>query len=138
MSNNIEHKGTVIAIDDKRVDVAITSHSACESCRMTSACGMGGEKEKIISVHVEHSQFFAVGEEVDVMVTTGMGMKAVTAAYIIPFFILLGSLILLLELNLGEVIAGLSALAATALYYVTLYFRRNKIEKELIFKIRKI
>ncbi len=67
-----------------------------------------------------------------------MGMKAATYAYIIPFFILLGALLLTLHLGWSEVAAGLSSLGLMGLYYVVLFIFRRRIEKEIVFKIRKI
>jgi sigma-E factor negative regulatory protein RseC len=67
-----------------------------------------------------------------------MGMKAAVYAYIIPFFILLGGLLLTTNLGWGEVAAGLSSLGAMCLYYVGLWFFRSRIEKEIVFKIRKL
>lgn len=138
VSNLVEHKGIIIAIEDRRIDVSIVAESACGSCKVKNVCGMSEAEEKVVSVGVEHTQYFEVGEQVDVLISQGMGMKAVTAAYIVPFFILLGSLIILLETGAGEVVAGLTSLGLVMVYYLLLYLNRRRIEKEIILKIRKI
>ena len=138
MSGLIEHKGEIIAIEGKRIDVSITARSACASCKVKNACGMGDSEQKVVSVTVEHPQYFETGEEVDVVISQGMGMKAVTLAYIVPFFILFITLVVLIEAGAGEVVSGLTSLGLAALYYLVLYFNRRRIEKEIIFKIRKI
>jgi sigma-E factor negative regulatory protein RseC len=84
------------------------------------------------------AQYYTVGEEVMIGVSEVMGMKAAVYAYIIPFFILLGGLLLTTHLGLGEVAAGLTSLGVMCLYYVVLWLFRRRIEKEIVFKIRKI
>lgn len=138
MSREIKHRGKIVNIEDSVVDVMIESHVDCKGCSAKSLCGMSDGKEKIVSIFVEHPLIYHEGEEVDVMASLGMGMRAVTVAYIYPFFVLIGMLFLLIELGLGEMISGLSALGALALYYLVLYFNRGRIEKEIVFKIEKI
>ena len=127
----------VFDIVGKRIDVSIEAREACASCKVKNVCGMGESEQKIVSVMAENPAVFHIGEEVIVSVGQGMGLKAVVLAYVVPFALLLCTLLILLEAGIEEALAGLFSLGAVALYYCVLYFFRKKIEREIVFKIRK-
>ena len=66
-----------------------------------------------------------------------MGMKAVLAAYAVPLVILLAICVSMSYAGVHEVYAGLAGLAGVAVYYLALYFMRNRISKDYVFRIRK-
>jgi sigma-E factor negative regulatory protein RseC len=148
MGKLLEHRGVVSATGDKLVEVEFVAESACAHCKAKGLCGVdegghggeGGEgsNRRFVSVYEPLAQYFTVGEEVMIGVSEVMGMKAALWAYIVPFFILLGGLLLTTHLGWGEVLAGLSSLGIMCLYYVGLWIFRRRIEKEIVFKIRKI
>ena len=135
--HNIEHKGSIVAIIGNRVDVEMIVEEACSACKAKDICGMGHTEHKVVSVIVDDPTLFEVDETVIVSVTRGMGIKAVMLAYVFPFLLLLGTLMVLLGVGCSESVAGLIALGLMAVYYAILYFLRKKIEREIIFKIRK-
>lgn len=134
----IEHKGKVLFVEGDRIDVEMTVESACATCRAAKACGMGESKDKVVSLLTATASHYKAGDAVMVSIEKKMGIKAATYAYIFPFFVMLVVLFALFELGYPETVAGLSALGAVVFYYVGLYFFRHRIEKEIIFKLRKI
>lgn len=134
----IRHRGVIFDISGRRIDVAVKPGEACGSCKAKSVCAVGDGGERIVSVMSEVTNMFRVGEEVEVSTAKATGVKAVVYLYIIPFFIMLVTLLGLLELGATETVAGLSSLGGVALYYVVLSFFRKKVEKTIIFKIHKI
>ena len=138
VDSSIEHSGIVFDVVGNRVDVAIEAMEACASCRVKGACGMSESKQKNVSVVTPFADAYRVGEEVVVSVSKSMGMKAVLMAYVIPFFFLLAILLTMLGLGCGEVVSGLSALAAAVAWYTVVWLMRGRIEKEISFKIRKL
>ena len=66
-----------------------------------------------------------------------MGIKAVYYAYIFPFLFVMAVLLILLQSGCGELTSGLAALGALGLYYVILYLLRDRIAKEITFKVSK-
>ena len=138
MAKLLEHKGIVREIGDKLVEVEMVVEDACGSCKAKGLCGVDEENKRFVTVYDELARYFTPGEEVMVGVSEVMGMKAATYAYIIPFFILLGTLLLTLHVGWSETAAGLTSLSLMCLYYVVLFFFRKRIEKEIVFKIRKI
>jgi sigma-E factor negative regulatory protein RseC len=138
MGKLLEHRGVVSEIGEKMVEVEFVTESACSECKARGLCGVDEGNRRFVTVWEPHAQYYTVGEEVMIGVSEVAGMKAAVYAYIIPFFILLGGLLLATRLGWGEVAAGLSALGVMCIYYVALWFFRRRIEKEIVFKIRKI
>ncbi len=138
MNGNLEHKGIVLNISAERVDVSILSESACATCKVKGACGMSETEEKVVSIFTPEAPMYQVGEQVVVSVSRSMGLKAIFWAYILPFLVLLASLLILLESGFPEATSGLISLGALVVYYVVLWLMRSRIEREINFNIRKI
>ena len=134
----LEHKGVVRAIHQSQVDVAMQVESACAGCKVRVACGMGDQKEKMVAVTTDIPEAYSVGEEVIVSVESNMGFMAVFLSYIIPLVLLLVSLLTLLGAGVGEGVAGLSSLGVLTLYYIVLWLFRSRIDRKIIFKMRKM
>lgn len=120
------------------MDVVIEARDACSNCKAKDICGSGAGEEKVITVYTDFAAAYRVGEEVAVSMEQVMGMKAVSIAYIFPFFIVLGTLLIMLKVGIGELVSGLTALGMLAVYYLCLYVLRDRIEKEIVFRINKI
>lgn len=134
----MEHKAKVVSVSPPIVEVEMTVEEACASCRAKAVCGVDTGERRIVAVHDSAAKAYNVGEEVTIEISEIMGAKAATYAYIFPFFVMLATLLITKSLELNDLIAGLSALGAAALYYVVLWFFRKKIEKVIIFKIKKL
>ncbi len=134
----LEHKGVVSALGEKMVEVEFVTESACSECKAKGLCGVDEGNRRFVTVWEPLAQYFSVGEEVMIGISEVMGMKAAVWAYIVPFFILVGGLLVTSHLGWGEAASGLSSLGVMCLYYVVLWFFRRRIEKEIVFKIRKI
>ncbi len=138
LKNEIRHNGLIFDIVGNRVDVAVTPDSACSSCKAAAMCVVSDTEDKVISVVTEHPEIYEIGEQVEVAVGRGMGVKAVLLAYVVPFMVLLAALLALIGAGAGEVAAGLLSLGAVGIYYICLYFFRKHIESEIVFKINKL
>ncbi|MDR2911726.1 MAG: SoxR reducing system RseC family protein [Alistipes sp.] len=138
MAKLLEHKGVVSNVADRMVEVEFVTESACGECRAKGLCGVDDGNRRFVTVGDPMAKYYTVGEEVMIGVSEVMGIKAAVYAYIVPFFILLGALMLTTHIGLPELTAGLSSLAAMSLYYIVLWLLRHRIEKEIVFKIRKI
>lgn len=134
----VSHKGVVLFIEGHRIDIEMEVQSACSACRAQKACGMLDNDEKIISLHTESAPIYQIGEEVVVSMEERKGVKAAVYSYMIPFFIMIGILLVSNELGFSELVSAISALASFVIYNVVLFFFRGRIEKEMMFKLEKI
>ena len=84
--------------------------------------------------------FGVQGEEyVEVTVRERLAWKAVLLAYILPFIVMIGVIIVLdFATEWSEAVVGTLSLCAIALYYIGLSFFKNRLQKQFVFTARKI
>lgn len=137
MSNraSVRHTGRVEKVDPGSVTVKIVSGAACSGCHAEGYCSLVGSVEK--EILVKGSFRVAPGDTVTVMMEQAAGYSAVAIGYIIPFILLVTSLILLIALSVPEGYAGLISIGVLVPYYFMIYFFRNRIDRKFIFTIKK-
>ena len=134
-SNIISHEGVVTKITDEELEIKILSQSACAACHAKSACGMGEQAEKILTVPRPKSKDFALMQRVNVRMAIGQGNKAAVLAYLIPIILLLAVLFVCLGLGISEGISALLSVIALIPYYIILYLRRDKLKQKFEYLI---
>lgn len=134
-SNIISHEGVVTKITDEELEIKILSQSACAACHAKSACGMGEQAEKILTVPRPKGKDFALMQRVNVRMAIGQGNKAAVLAYLIPIILLLAVLFVCLGLGISEGISALLSVIALIPYYIILYLRRDKLKQKFEYLI---
>lgn len=129
----IKHDGIVIAVNaNGTVRVKIVQTSACAACKAKAMCASAESKEK--EIEAIGDGLLAVGDTAEVLVQQKLGWKAVLLAYILPFVVMLGVVVIGNGLQvIGEEIVGTMALCAMGVYYIVLGFFKDKIQKEFSF-----
>ncbi len=131
----IEHKGIVSKITDTTIETTITVSTACSGCHAKGSCGMSDNQSRIISV-TKSDQNVNIGDQVNIVGSETMGMKAVLFAYVLPFAAVLFTLVLsLYVLNVSEIRAGLYSILILPPYYLILYLFKGKFNKKYTFRI---
>ena len=131
---NIEHDGIVQKSDINSVIVRISSETACTGCHAAGSCNMSGIEEKI--VEVQGSYNVSPGDNVTILMKKSMGYKALFLGYILPFILLVLTLVILLSISLPEGTAGLLSLGMLGIYYLLLYLSRSRIGNAFNFTIK--
>ncbi len=126
--NSITHTGRVSRISGNSVFISLDDNVQCESCQVKSACGMSEARVKEIEI-INTEESFRLYESVHVVIKKDSAVKAVFWAYIFPFILMVGVL-LVASLFLTEWIAGLLALFILVPYYLILrkmdsFFKRS-------------
>ena len=138
--DRIEHEGKVIAVDKDYISVEIVNKSACAACHAKAVCGAADQSVKVVEVAQDISTLAAdyqVGETVNVVMSAAMGTQAIWLGYVVPLIVLMASILVFSLCGAGELLMGLGSLGVVALYYLVLFFFRNKISKRFIFSIEK-
>ena len=138
--DRIEHDGTVVAVDKDYISVEILNKSACAACHAKAVCGASDQSVKVVEVAQDISTLAAdyqVGERVNVIMSSAMGTQAIWIAYVIPLIVLMAAILVFSLCGAGELAMGLGSLGIVALYYLGVFFFRNKISKIFIFSIEK-
>lgn len=136
MSQIIEHIGTINHINGHLIQVLITQQSACSSCHANGACSAADKDDKIIEVETSDSSFH-VGDRVTVYGKSSIGLQAVLLAFVIPFTIILLSLLILRFYIDNEALSGTLALSVLLPYYIILSFFNKKLKSKFQFSIKK-
>lgn len=134
-SGTIIHPGIIEKISGEKVFVRILSQSACSSCHAKGACTIADIEEKIIEAEMDPSENRKIGEQVMVKMEESLGQKAVILGYVLPLFVLVGSIILFLSLLKSEGLAALLSILMLVPYYFVLYLFRNSLRKKFNFRI---
>lgn len=135
-SGTIIHPGVIERISGDRVFVRILSQSACSACHAKGACSIADVEEKIIETEADPKEKWATGDKVMVKMEESLGRKAVVLGYVLPFIVLLLSVIIFLSLMKNEGLAALLSIFMLVPYYAGLYLFRDKLSKEFRFRIQ--
>ena len=134
--DSIKHSGIIKDIDSKQYYVSIIAQSACAACHAKSVCNVTELQEEIIEIPKEETDSYKIGDKVEILMEKSLGPKAVMLGYVIPFIVLLTTLIVSLNIFDSEGIAGLLSLGILIPYYLILYLVKDKLKKAFVFRIR--
>lgn len=136
MNDKIKHNGIVEDVGQGIVKVRILQASACAHCKVASHCNAAEVKEKIIDVRCEEDAArYNVGQAVTVATTTSAVGRAMTVGFVVPFIVMVASLLLVLTLTGDEVLAALTAVLSLIPYYLTVFLLRRPLSKGVVFTI---
>lgn len=134
--SEIVHSGRIVEITPEFTSVEIVSESACSACHAKGLCGVSESRIKVVQLSTRGWDDYKVGDEVQLVLKSSMGHRAVWLAYVIPLFILLAVMLGLLEAGVRDIVSAGVAVAAIAVYYFVLWLCRKKLQKEYIFNIK--
>ena len=134
LSSDIKHSGFVKEVKGSSLIVNIINQSACSSCHAQGACSVSDFQDKEIEV-ANVGGFYSPGQEVTVVFKESQGFTALFYGYILPFVLVLLTLIIAVSLSNNELTGGLLALAILIPYYITLYFFRHLLKKVFNFEV---
>jgi len=136
MSERITHEGIIDRIGSDSVFVRILSKSACSACHSKGMCSVSEMTEKLIEVKHTGSDY-TKGQTVNVVLDSSLGNKAVVLGYLIPFILLIVTL-LVSSRFLSELWAGLLAIAVLVPYFLLLFIFKNRLSQTFFFRIEHI
>jgi sigma-E factor negative regulatory protein RseC len=136
-SERIEHIGIVTDIQNELIHVSFIARSACSECHAKGYCLESDSKEKSVDI-IDHTGRFQKGETVNIVMKESLGYRAVLLGFVSPFLVLIVVLILVQKFTGNELKAGLSAIVATAIYYLILGLFNKNLKKTFSFQLEKL
>ena len=112
----IRHSGIIRKIDEDFIYVSIVSQSACAECHAKGACNITDLNEEVVEVPRRGDDSRQVGDKVRVSMHKSLGTRAVMLGYLIPFLLVITTLISVLAIGGSEGLAGLLALGVLIPY----------------------
>ncbi len=137
MSQKIEHAGIITHIDGTKIQVQIVQLSACSSCHAKGACSASDMDEKLIDAETTDTTL-KIGDQVQLIGESSMGLFAVLIAFIIPFLLILISLFILRSYTTNEALSGTIALGVLVPYFIILSLFNKKLKNKLKFTVEKV
>ena len=131
----IKHEGIIQDIRPEKITVKILNQSACAGCHIKSACSMADVKEKYIDVSSPDNENWEKGEKVMVLCNEELGFIALFWAYVLPFILVISTLLICTSLKLGELYSGLISLGILVPYYIILSLFKDRLKKKFSFRI---
>ena len=136
MAQLIEHSGIINKIDNYSIHVLIEQESACSECHASGVCNAADKENKIIEVERSDQQL-QVGDKVILFGKQSIGLVAVLLAFVIPFVLILITLIILRATGTNESLSGGISLAMLIPYYSILSIFNKKLKTKFKFEIKK-
>jgi sigma-E factor negative regulatory protein RseC len=128
MSNRadyIEQSGLVIANTNGNMKVTIVGNGGCSACH-NSLCMLGDSKSKELEVTMKNA-LFQIGEEVLIRINPTSAYLGLILLYLLPFLLLVGLLIGLLQAGYPESVAGVFSLVSLLPYFLFLFLLRKQL-----------
>ena len=119
---------------DSKLIINIISQSACSTCHAQGACTVSDFQDKEIEIN-DFKGSYRVGEEVTIIFKESKGFAALAWGYLIPFLLVLATLIIATQFTANELKSGLLALGILIPYYTALYFLRHHLKKIFKFEL---
>lgn len=134
LSSDIKHIGFVKEVKGSSLIVNIVNQSACSSCHAQGACSVSDFQDKEIEIaNVGNS--YSQGQEVTVIFKESQGFTALFYGYVLPFILVMFTLIVVVSVTNNELIGGLLSLAVLIPYFITLHFFRHLLKKVFKFEV---
>ncbi|WP_162304526.1 SoxR reducing system RseC family protein [Maribellus luteus] len=133
-TTDIRHKGFVKEVNNNSLIVTIINQSACSSCHAKGACTVADYQDKEIEI-TDFKGAYKPGQEVTILFKESKGFTALLWGYVVPFLLVLLTLIVMQSLTGNELQSGLVSLAILIPYYITLYFFRHLLKKIFKFEL---
>jgi positive regulator of sigma E activity len=125
--NYIEHDGMVTDLQNGRVRISLTG-SGCSACHK-SLCMLGDSKAKEVELPLKENKF-NIGDAVIVKINPASGYKAVILLYLLPFCLMIFTLLLSSQLGYHESIAGLTSLLILIPYFSILFVMKKWLSNQ--------
>jgi len=137
-SDQISREGVIIDMDERFISVEILCRSACGSCRAKSFCSPGDEDIRVVEVANKGFTTYDIGERVNLKMSSTLGAKAVWISYVMPAIVLIFVIFATSFFGASEIVSGLIAIFAVAIYYFIIWLMRGKFNREFVFEVEKL
>ena len=134
MSKKIEYRGIVAEVRPGILQVEIRDETACDTCSAQASCCMSGNREKRVEIPFTSGDY-RPGDEVKVVGKTSMELKAILIAFGLPLILILITLLIASSMGADERQAAFISLSVLVVYFLGIFFLRNRIKGSFTFGI---
>lgn len=132
----IRHSGEIIELGEGIAKVKIIQTSACAECMAKGMCTASDKTEKIIEAEANTSTL-SVGETVWVEGHKNLGIIAVLFAYIMPFLLILLTMVIAGQFTENELLVGTISLLILIPYFIVMRRMKGRFKAKFKFYVVK-
>ena len=132
---NIKHQAIVIKTEKDKVFAKVEVKSACGSCALKGACGIGDCADKTVEISTDKASSYPVGTKINVVLEQSSGFFALFLGYLLPLLLTLLVLFGMLVFGISEIASGICAIIILIPYYFCLSLCNKRLQKKFLFKI---
>ena len=92
-NKEVTHNGIVKSKTTQSIKVAIVVQSGCASCQIKGSCNMAEQTDKELDISCD-PLLYCVGQRVEVKLKASQGFNALFLGYLLPFVVLLTTMII--------------------------------------------
>ncbi|MBO4613339.1 MAG: SoxR reducing system RseC family protein [Bacteroidaceae bacterium] len=132
----IQHQAVVKQIMSHAIRVSIVQETACAACAAANLCHSSESKEKLMDIACENAASYQVGQQVTLVGSIGLGLRATLWAYVVPLVLLMAVLVTVSRLTENEGLGAVVALLSLVPYCFFLYVFRTRLQRTFSFRIK--
>jgi positive regulator of sigma E activity len=132
----IEHEGVVTQVNENSLSVNLVNISSCSGCHVKGFCNVSEVDLKTIEIFNPDKKI-SKGDAVTVNYEKTLGPLALLLGYIVPFLLVIATLVISIVITENEGISGLLSLSVLLPYYTLLFIYRNSLKTRFAFTIKK-
>ena len=130
-----EHTGIINEVTKNSIVIHLIEKTNCDSCQTNHSCALSQRQDQIIEI-TTNDQAYKPGDKITIINEPNLGFKAVFIGYILPFLLIIITLLIATNLTQSETQAGLLSISILIPYYFCLYLFRKKLKKTFEFRIK--
>lgn len=127
MDRETRYCGKVVRVGVGNVDVAVTRHSGCATCKAAAACKATERKTHVVTATVPKDMMLEVGQTVSVAVPSYSGIRSVALGYGLPLVAFVVCCALVHYWGQSDAWTACAGFVAVAAYYLALFLLRGKM-----------
>ncbi len=131
MAESVRKKARIVEVTESTLVLEMCSQEACSMCAAKVLCGQDLEQKTRRIELFNDGLNRKVGDEVSLLISSIIGLKAAFWFYGVPVFLIILSIVPLRDVITDNFILGVISLALLSVYYFMLWLFRNKIEKQI-------
>lgn len=131
---NIQHTGVIVGISDGVARVKILQTSACAECHAKGMCSVSELKEKVVDAELRNDDF-SIGDTVNIVGKSSLGIIAVLLAYVMPFLLIVVTMVVLNHFIQNELVVGTVSLAMLIPYFFIMRLFNKRMSRKFRFYV---
>jgi len=134
--NSITHEGVIENISDNKLFIRLSRLPACADCHAKGICSVPDSADGEVMVADEETGIVQ-GDHVVVSITRSHAYRALLLGYVLPFVLVLTTMILFTAFQVKEWIAALISLSILIPYYLIIRQFSDRIDRSFNFNVNK-